>query len=130
MKPVDQNKLNIPGEQKGNCQQAAVASILGLPLDQVPNFNDQPEGFWPSYYRFLRKLGLVDVQLPANYAPPCFYLAYGPSPRGVSHAVVYREGYLAHDPHPSRAGILEVKEAHLIVPGSIAGWAIVDPRGA
>ena len=34
----------------------------------------------------------------------------GPSPRGVLHQVLYRDGRLWHDPHPSRDGVLEITE--------------------
>lgn len=37
-----------------------------------------------------------------------FYIAAGPSPRGVIHAVIYQNGKMVHDPHPSRDGILEI----------------------
>ena len=116
MKPVDQTCFFVPGESCGNCQQAAVASILGLDLSDVPNFVEDPAEFWPTYHTFLRSRGFIDVALPKERHPDCFYLAYGPSSRGVQHAVIYRAGKLVHDPHPSREGILEVREVHLIVP--------------
>lgn len=119
MKPVDQTIFSVPGVSRGNCQQAAVASILGLPLEQVPNFNDCMEGFWQGYENFLLSKGFIDVRLPGNHVPECFYLAYGKSARGVLHACVYRDGHLAHDPHPSRAGLVAVDEVHLIVPVEI-----------
>lgn len=45
-------------------------------------------------------------------------------PRGVSHMVVYHDGKLAHDPHPSRAGILEVKRTWVLAPLDPARIAI------
>lgn len=123
MKPVDQTQFHEPGKSRGNCQQAAVASLLGLSLDEVPNFIDQPEGFWPSFRKFIRSRGLDEILFDGTERCfPCYYLAYGPSPRGVSHAVVYKDGALAHDPHPSRAGILKVETVHLLVPSDLAEW--------
>jgi hypothetical protein len=119
MNPVDQDKFYVVGVSRGNCQQAAVASLLGLPLNDVPNFIEAAQGFWPSYHAFLKSKGLVDIELPKNHVPDCYYLAYGPSARGVSHACVYFEGRLAHDPHPSRGGLLGVREVHLVVPVEI-----------
>ena len=116
MKPVDQDRFYVEGVSRGNCQQAATASILGLPLADVPNFHDCENGFWEGYYGFLRSRGFTDVQLPPDRCPECFYLAYGKSARGVLHACVYRGGLLVHDPHPSRSGLIAVKEIHLIVP--------------
>ena len=37
-------------------------------------------------------------------------MAWGPSERGVRHAVVWVDGAMAWDPHPSRAGLLQVTE--------------------
>jgi hypothetical protein len=116
MRPVRQTKFYVEGVSRGNCQQAATASLLGLELDEVPNFMEQPEGFWQSFYAFLKRRGLYAFELGPNWAPDCYYLAYGPSSRGVSHAVVYRDGELAFDPHPSDEGIEEVKSITLIVP--------------
>jgi hypothetical protein len=120
MRPVDQDKFHVKDISRGNCQQAVTASILGLSLDQVPNFVESDD-FWGSYHAFLKSLGYIDVELPANHAPDCFYLAYGMSPRGVLHACVHRAGKLVHDPHPSRAGIV-VREVHLIVPAEIGSF--------
>nr|DAH82754.1 MAG TPA: hypothetical protein [Caudoviricetes sp.] len=80
----------------------------------------EQEDFWGSYEQFLDSRGFIDIGLPGNHVPDCFYLAYGPAARGVRHAVVCRAGELAHDPHPSRAGLLEVHEIHLIVPKEIS----------
>ena len=116
MKPVDQDKFYDKEKgSKGNCLQAAVASILELSVDVVPNFHDCPEGFWPGYHNFLEKHGYIAFELRQIICPECFYLAFGPSPRGVDHAVIYFEGKLAHDPHPSRAGI-KLEIIHMLVP--------------
>lgn len=45
-----------------------------------------------------------------------FYLVSGISPRGVGHMVVYRDGALAHDPHPSREGLTEITWTRILVP--------------
>jgi hypothetical protein len=122
VKPIDQTRFYDPPKSRGNCQQAATASLLGLELDEVPNFIEQPQGFWPSFWEFLSSRGLVALDLDGDKHFDCYHLAYGPSERGVSHAVVYRSGKLAHDPHPSRAGLLKVDMSVLIVPIDIAKW--------
>lgn len=43
-------------------------------------------------------------------------LVAGKSPRGVMHQVVYRDGRLWHDPHPSRDGVLDVQEVLAVRP--------------
>lgn len=102
---------------RGNCQQAATASLLGLRLDDVPDFHDGDEdGFWVRFHSFIRARGFYVLALEPGCRPPGYYLAYGRSPRGVRHAVVYRDGELVWDPHPSRAGLVEVDEINLLIP--------------
>ena len=106
----------------GNCQQAALASLLGLPLEDVPNFMEAEGGFWSSFWKFVLGRGYAIIELSGPRHFNCHHLAYGPSPRGCGHAVVYRSGQLVWDPHPSRAGILEVETCCLIVPQDLAEW--------
>lgn len=121
MTPVDQTLFWTPEGNRGNCQQAATASILDLPLDEVPNFHDCEQGFWRGFKDFIQSRGYVVMALRNGDMDSwcrhsgAHYLAYGQSPRGVSHAVVYCRGVLAHDPHPSRAGILDVEEINVLV---------------
>ena len=116
MKPVDQDRFYDKEKgTKGNCLQAAVASILGLSLHEVPNFMEAEEGFWPAYHRFLEKHGYIVFEPRGNVEPECFYIAHGESPRGIMHSVVYFDGKLAHDPHPSR-GDIKVSYIHLLLP--------------
>lgn len=122
MIPVDQDKFYVKDVSHGNCQQAAVASLLGLSLAEVPNFMEQPKGFWQSFWEFIASRGLVAIELSGERHFDCYHLAYGQSSRGVSHAVVYRSGALAHDPHPSREGLVSVETTVLIMPADIAAW--------
>ena len=119
MRPVDQDRFYSKElGTRGNCLQAAVASILDLPLAAVPNFMDadSAHGFWAAYEEFLRARGFEYIELPGNHCPDCFYLASGSSPRGVKHAVIMRDGKLVHDPHPSRAGIDPIDHIHVLAP--------------
>ena len=59
-------------------------------------------------------LGYVDFTVAKDYKPEelllnCWIVATGPSPRGTEewhrHAVVWRNGNIIHDPHPSGAGL-------------------------
>lgn len=113
MKPVDQDSFYDPDKgTKGNCLTAAVASILELSLSEVPNFHESEEGFWFGFAKFLRERGFVFIEFHHNDPQlDCYYLAHGKSPR-TDHSVVMRAGKLAHDPHPSRAGL--VSEPQLV----------------
>jgi hypothetical protein len=135
MTPVIQTKVvitNSKGERvvNGNCYAAAIASVLNLPITEVPNvevfFNDTEDYmfFRNLMQRFLKNRGL-QLQEDFRYAvfhkdsdfyhekleecreelKDSYYLASGKSPRGFSHIVVYKNGELAHDPHPSADGI-------------------------
>lgn len=118
MIPVDQTIfVNDPDGRIGNCWPAAVASAFDLPLFHIPHFwqeafdaGEDDEG-WARYHRFLASIGRrmeyrggLDIEWPAPV--DCVIFGVGPSPRGVQHMVVLdRFGQLAHDPHPSRAGL-------------------------
>ncbi len=113
MTPVFQTRT---GPEVGNCHQAAVASILGLPLDRIPDFGQQqdPEG---AYAGFLRSLGFLVLKASPKARFDCYYLAFGPSiVTGNPHVVVYRAGKLVHDPHPGRDGLSNVTSVHVLVP--------------
>lgn len=105
MKPVHQT---VFGKSSGNCLQAAVASILELPLDYVPNFND-PDRWFDLLAAFLADFDLCpllvkydpDLSLPGGYI-----ILTGKSPRGdYLHATVALDGEVVHDPHPDDSGI-------------------------
>lgn len=78
--------------------------------------HESPYRFWESLDDYLKSIGYVRLSMSNNYGPECNYLASGPSSRGCSHMVVMYEGKLAHDPHPSREGLLKVDVVHMIVP--------------
>lgn len=114
--PVKQTKLySKDGGHNGNCFAAVLASMLDLPLWMVPPFE---EGFGRSeWYEdranewLSRVFALKMVKLEGHPVEvlPKFYVASGKSARGVSHAVIYSNGELAHDPHPSDSGIESVE---------------------
>lgn len=118
MLAVDQTQFAGEGAG-GNCVQASLASILNLPLSEVPHFlevADRPEEWELAFMDWLEERGVGFIRREGEWIFDGYYLASGPSPRGVSHMVVYHDGKLAHDPHPSRAGILEVKRTWVLAP--------------
>lgn len=119
MKAVFQDKFYRPetGED-GNCFQAAIASLFGLELGQVPSFMDEKTRFEERYIQFIAERGfsIISLDLAAARDLDAYYLALGPSSRGCGHAVVYYKGELAHDPHPANTGLLSVDFVHLFVP--------------
>lgn len=110
----DQTILHAEGEC-GNCLQATVAGILGWPLESVPHFALLGEvHWWDCLQSWLDSQGFWIDYKPGSYAneggellPRCWLS--GQSPRGFSHAVVgdSATGAMLHDPHPSRAGLVQ-----------------------
>lgn len=117
MTPVDQTLFHDPdGAVIGNCMQAAVASILDLPLDDVPHFAAADD--WDHLFaRWLHDRRMICLQVPILKLPDDMpVLLTGESPRGVSHMVVGLGIGIAHDPHPSRDGLKTIKHAWALVP--------------
>lgn len=142
MIPVTQTKVvvrNSAGEQVvyGNCYAAAIASMMELPIEQVPNvevfFHIANSGFWNEVmHTFINskdwelcndqrfkvfhddKYGMNEGEPKRidcfNYCTGKCYLVSGKSVRGVNHICIYQNGKLVHDPHPTREGLLTVDE--------------------
>lgn len=119
MTPVDQDRFfDAEAGTRGNCMQAAFASLLDFPLRAVPNFAEMPSHEWhENLFRWLGFLGLdVENVYPPGAAPSGYAMASGLSPRGVLHMVIVKDGELVHDPHPSRAGVQTIECYWTIVP--------------
>ena len=108
-KPITQTKLHIPGKQTGNCMVAAIASILEIDISIIPEFeNMEPYRWYLALEEWLETIGFYLLRWDYEITLPGYYIANGPSPRGVEHSVVYRNGKCVHDPHPSRSGLDKV----------------------
>lgn len=122
MKKVMQTILKPP---HGNCLQACLASLLELPLDDVPNFCSPdlgPVEKWSlrmqSWLAEVHGLGWIPVlpsdQGEATYPegtvigyPRGLSIKTGKSPRGdFQHSCVARDGEIVHDPYPGGGGVL------------------------
>jgi hypothetical protein len=111
--------LNDPSGFPGDCVRAAVASLLDREPTSVPHFiaGSDIDGrvWWYALKGWAASNGWAVTRrglLPheENVPLPVFGIACGPSPRGVSHAVVAIGGAIVWDPHPSRNGILRATE--------------------
>lgn len=109
----------------GNCLVTCYASYFDLKADECPQFQflfdcKSPEGFWDEVVAlWLRQMGYVrqwtldnDPFITEQYED--YYFASGVSSRGVSHLVIYKDGKLFHDPHPSNDGLVEVTCFHTL----------------
>lgn len=129
MIPVVQTKMvvnNSKGEMivRGNCFAACIASLLEMPITEVPNietlFGIEDNYYWEVLWRWL---GHIGYELSIDERFKCFhgdesklqfkeilkdqyYLVSGKSPRGIQHVCIYQNGKLIHDPHPTKDGLL------------------------
>ena len=135
MTPVIQEyPLDLDGCRRGDCVRAVIASLLDLPLTDVPHFvqidADGGPNWWEHITTWLHARGLALYALdPADprrepWAGEHYWVSGG-SPRGYFtgpdvfsclHAVVYRDEQLAHDPHPDGGGVVKVIERWAIRP--------------
>jgi len=134
MKPVHQTLFGSPDstpDEVGNCYPACIATLLELPLADVPHvYALHPKDDDAACYAMLEWLQARRfTSMSFSWAPwvhryllgaPC--IVTGKSPRGdFMHAVVGEvtaEGWkLLHDPHPSGAGIIsEPTTVEVLVP--------------
>ena len=105
MKPVFQTIFVPP---LGNCLQAAIASVMELPLESVPNFAQyfHRDDWYETIAEFLKPHGLYPVELHrpeegwGNFSPRGYHLITGQSPRGpYLHTLVGYQGKPVHDPY-------------------------------
>lgn len=128
MTPLKQANRHKPDEGVwGDCHRAAIASVLNLPLDDVPHFHDRgrpPAEAYAHVEEWLNTRGLtaINVIYPGS-VPLCdllmtvansndtrttrlVYLLSGESRTGCDHVVVCCGREIAHDPSLTNAGIV------------------------
>jgi hypothetical protein len=94
----------------GNCVQAAVASLLDLPIEAVPHFLLFDR--WNHVLTdWLNERGYGIRVLNATEIPDERCIVAGMSPRGVAHVCIAEAGRIVWDPHPSGDGLTKVDEA-------------------
>lgn len=112
---------------EGNCFDACLASLLGIPLKEVNYFNKE-DTWYSDLQRWLAPRNLAYVEIDcADKTPlyrfplPVLAIAGGPSPRGVEggHACVVElhrwDKRIVHDPHPDGTGLEAIKSVGLLV---------------
>lgn len=120
---------------KGNCLSACLANLLNIELSVIPNFAYLENKWYHAFDKFLTENGFecngsyyfdrISEQHPLstweglmerNQGVGGVFIAGGPSPRfpTIGHAVLYKDGSMIHDPHPSRLGLVDLKYVFLI----------------
>lgn len=130
MKPIFQSIIGS-GEQNapaGTCMRAALASIFECQESDMRPFECQKTYSGSEWglimVEDLDRLGFEyhglgkPEEIKDYLGIDGYCLAYGPSPRGFKrgHAVVFYKGEMAHDPHPSGDGLIELKGFYKIAP--------------
>lgn len=111
-----------PGDRLGNCVAACVAAFLDVSLSDVPHFvemgiyltrnKDDKVGWWAMLLGYMAAHGYWPTELESLRDADAGEVVFvaGRSVRGLPHQCLYRSGGLWFDPHPSRAGLVEVTE--------------------
>ena len=137
---LTQTKLsNEEGTINGNCLRTCIACLLEIDPEEIPHIEDMDVWFGV-FYDFLNSKGYEfegTIYLGSKYFTEFgkrkaedeikrfkeyegvdgYIIAGGTSPRSYvtrGHAVIYKNGELAWDPHYSREGVLEITEAYMI----------------
>ncbi len=123
MKPVKQQFTHDPDNGVfGDCQRAVIASLLELPIEEVPHFAEggvDSDEFFIRLQSFINSKGYAYLTVSAAaenvFFGDCadvYHEIAGPSPRcnGVNHAVVGKNGEVFFDPHPSDDGLAGSRE--------------------
>ena len=114
MIPIQQTILHTE-TTKGNCLQAAIASILELSLEEVPVF--EGDSWYLQLMHWLEDCYEIELaRWDYEVQFKGYYLVTGQSPRGnFKHIVVYKNGKMIHDPHPDKTGLVEIESVWLLV---------------
>jgi len=106
-------------QESNDCTRACIATILNLPIAEVPNFVAMG-GSWVKRVReFLRPFGMTVMNVAFTGdedSPPdgVLCLAGGAGPRGVDHHVVWRDKQVVWDPYPGGGGLLAPPDDYLL----------------
>lgn len=118
----------------GNCWQTCVACILDIEPDFLPSQVDVEEGrlgenksYWNALQAYLythHNLAYTELRDSVweilQVKDPGYHMLLGATERtpktGIYHVVVARYGTQIWDPHPSRAGLTEIRGWGLLIP--------------
>jgi len=103
------------------------ANAIGLDPDDCPPFEKFFDVKHPDSYFYedcvriwFERLGYILEKTTKDPLPKLnehtFYFAIGPSQRGVKHMVIWQNGKIYHDPHPSNDGLLSVDYWEYLIP--------------
>ncbi len=119
----------------GDCLRAAAATVMQVDPSVLSHYAEHKE-WWPLMQQEALTRGcewaFVEIANWDTWTVPGdrLVITSGPSPRGsFLHSVVATAADLAmvHDPHPSRAGVLEVEDVFvLLLPSDLAAMRYAE----
>jgi len=139
MTPVDQT---ITDKNRGDCQRAAVASLLDLEIEQVPHFRlfherDRHRIFcnflyacgyewegsgYPHTHRTPRNYPTIKGYVIATVPSKHYFGEKSDEGRPITHAVIIdSDGVVVHDPHPDK----DWQDINIIESGDIIYWTLI-----
>lgn len=145
MKPVSMQHLmdDVPagtaneavenGRVAGDCLRASLASILELPIGDVPHFvqyrgADDSHLWWWALVGWCFTMGIDARYIDGETVPKGWSLVDGRSPRGHAHVCVGFDGEVIFDPHPSRSGLPEIEGYVQLIPITDAAKEVLARR--
>ena len=136
MIPTKQTVLHDPDNGHiGNCLSAVLASLLHVPIEDIPLFVD-PDTWTSELNAWLRPLGLgyLVVEGAAGYIDDLgikgmWHDVTGKTGRSkdVLHSCVARDGALVFDPHPDASGLTKITHHGIFI--ALEPWRWMEGRG-
>ena len=116
---VNQTKF---GPEEGNCFQACLASLLEIPIEEIP-VPEEDEDQWGVLGLWLKEnhgvqFIIIQGRQTEAFRPLGYHLIGGMSPRypEMGHIVVGHRGTMIHDPHPKGTGVTGPEEWVCLIP--------------
>lgn len=120
-------KQRVFGYREGDCYRACIATVTGIPYENIPHFCANENIWWfRDTVRFLKFYKLNIFMLKANKEELDLVkylnkpvMAGGPSPRfryNCGHVVVFKKDKIIFDPHPDNTGIKFIEDFTIILP--------------
>ena len=113
---------------RSNCMMAALASLIEVPLEELPDLYDEEQKGGREWWEIVRDTakahgyGVVFYKIEGeewpHIAPTGYHIAIGPTVRHetMPHAVVALDGAVVHDPHPLQQGLVSITHWMLVFP--------------
>lgn len=134
MIPVHQTIMHDPANGKnGNCLSAVIASLLHIPIEEIPVFYAPHPEWQRKLNAWLKPYGLAYIQLGMfdEYCAEigitgCHHEIGGPTSRSddVLHACVAVDGQFVFDPMPNGKGLTEIQSSGVFI--ALEPWKMLD----